>query len=646
MDFRSLALSLNPAYLLMFLKGRYANVAPTSIVVDTTNGGHLQKCPQGYGFEASGIAGLIIPDTGVADPTRATTLSLFAAIYGMCPYDSYRIIDKRLVATDYDLSWRATGQLYLVSSGSGTSSLAGLGSDIYTTVGVTVVAGTRPRVFLDGRFVGEMAANFTPDTSGQPTYIGSLGSGSKLNRPMMSAAMWPSALTDRNHSDLHDSFMRLHVRTSEPQITSARPLVVQNPLVHLNGRTGQGLAYDESDNAIHFDKTTGVEMEPDTPSGKPGYTAHGADRSEAYLEVTDSQLDDVLPITWAFWVRRLGNGESNLGRVYDKDNLGLVIYITNAGHIYVFDNFSVANGSYIETGAAILNEWVHFVIRYAGTEGIPPDIAINGGTFAPMTINAASSGVRTSDAGVCRILDRPSGGSELDGIVDDLVLLSEFASQETAKSIYLRSALRIIDRGYQHTYPEVPNAVSLGNVGPWSIESGSWQWDSENKLVCTALGLVSRRTKWLYGAQYFRFNKKHDHSQINVVLTADHPLPYNNAAQNCMLLQISASETIGLYRIAGGATANVIGTSGAGYFGIDVDYDLMVVHIPNGTWSVYIRGGAFSTWTLVITGTDSMYGPGIWSSVANAAWVGCEFSKLHTFPFFYGHPNDIPWLAD
>jgi hypothetical protein len=101
-----------------------------------------------------------------------------------------------------------------------------------------------------------------------------------------------------------------------------------------------------------------------------------------------------------------------------------------------------------------------------------------------------------------------------------------------------------------------------------------------------------------------------------------------------------------LMRIANGISVAWILTSAAGAVAHNVDYEFFLTRRPrDGMFTVYIRGGAYATWTVVgVPAVDATYTTSV--AVNTNLQVNDYIADVTMLPDGSGLvPTDIPWLV-
>lgn len=649
MDFHSLIKSLSPVCYLPLLKGRLAKEDGYGGSPTLLNSPGFVPTPKGWGLRPND-GGLVVVDSGTRTELQQTAFTLFIAAdfnHGT-EGETQRVMGKRDPGGfmwDLRFYWSGGNPWFSIFDSGDRAKQYDLSESVCATWVIQhgaqpyIFNTTRGGVFVDGGTTTSGGnANITVNDAN--LHIGNwyAGSGSQPCKfPFHAVAMIPGVLDDEVIAAIHHQYFLASIGTKEPGLSSPRIHQVANPLVRLSGEVRNGQAIDTSDNAIHFDKTPGVEMHEVTSSGR-GFNAHGgaAGRAEAYLTATDTRLDNVSAKTIAFTYRRDSGGELNAGRILSKALEVLVVRTNASGDLILSELWSGGNSLWSISSVFVANLEVHVVIRHDGVEGSVPEIDIDGEAASVIT-NTPSSGSKSDDTGALNLLDRPALGREADGVLSDFQFFERYLTDAETKDLYLRTALRVLDRGFSHRYPEVPIA-STSLVGPWQdFISGSAYWDENNRLIATAGTEASFPCAYDYHAMYFEFLKNAGNS-IALWYSVD------RADLNGYQLLINSNERVQLRRQQAGVFATVDET-GDSYVANDTRYGGFIARTTGDRWRVWLRGGAFATWTIVLDDTNSNIQGSELAKIT--AGLDDEISDLALFKYGGGlSPNDVPWLAD
>jgi hypothetical protein len=646
MDFESLVLSLNPVLYCPFIKGHINKEDSYGGALSVASGSPgFTDGPNGYLLNTRG-GRLSIADSGARPELRIDPGTIAAFSFGFrfatTAENNYRLVSKLDVGGNH-FDWFVTSTAQTLSF-AGSAPFWSDNPDNVKSMVVTFEDGSTPHLWFDGvdKGVGSSPASITANDA--DLSIGAFYTGIRpCPVPLTFVLMFPTQLTAQNISDLHYVYEWVHIETVEPQLTMARPLQVANPLLYLDGYVTGGKAIDASGNSFHLDKQNGVEMEPGVPVGDAGFEAHGGARNGAYLDITDTGLDNHVAKTFMFWVRFDGWGEANAGRLFEKGVLKLLIYANGAGTLIFQEAWSGGNAVWNSWTNLVLGKWYHIAIRHDGLVGSVPVLTING-VSNPFTVGSASSGTRDNDAGVFTMLDQRNYLRELDGVIADFQWYARYLTDVEVETDHLRGALRVLDRGYSHVYADSLGAKTAGNVGPFSIISGTHKWE-DNILSCSATSQAHTQNGDAFGAQHFKLYKGGDANTAEFAFIASDSSAILSTNQFGYSVLIASDESVILRRLDGSSATNLI-TTAASYAALNTWYEFLPVRSPTGVFKLWIRGGAYSTWTLVGTSAaDTIYTKSNYSIVSLGS--GDKFSSYMRFPNGGGlEPNDIPLLAD
>ena len=223
--------------------------------------------------------------------------------------------------------------------------------------------------------------------------------------------------------------------------------------------------------------------------------------------------------------------------------------------------------------------------------------------------------------------------------------MESISQDEEAKAVYLRAALRHVDRGYKHIYPDSLVGKSIGNVGPWNILAGSFEWN-DNQLQCISSGDVILSNMGAYGGWYYRLMKFGSTSTSIIGFIASALEDINGSSQDGYSLSFSSTERVVLQRRDNGVPTSLAGiVTDPNYIVNGVTYETFISRITDSTFQVWIRGGIYTNWISIGTRLEATYIDS--NFITGNLDTGDILSHLHYFPYGMGlTPNMIPWLAD
>ncbi len=520
---------------------------------------------------------------------------------------------------------------------------------------VTYETGQIPDLYVNGDFNAAFSGSVTVTPNAAPVIIGGDTAATNCqNHGIQLLALFSEQLTQQQISDLHWLFNRLRSRVVEPNLSKARNSRGLSPLVKLSGRVRAAEAEDVSGNELHMALAVGTEVECKTPTGCGGFCAHGGTKHPMHLEVTDTQLVGISssPITYTFWVNRRGAGEVGAGHITALDtNILIHSDATAGGRLYLFQLWDSGGAFYANWHAPCLAQdaWEFVSVRFDGVAGNLPEVRVNGTDRVVTTLAASAGSVLANAGGALLVLDRVAKDRELDGCIADFQIHASYLTDAEVDRIYHSTAHCVVwDRGYVHKYPEMATNVAVGNVGPFSIVSGQWKNNQDSEVVCGVSGIAARRQDGVYGLHYFTFNKKTRANLILDMLTGTVPAVYTDTQQNGYLFDVSNTNAIFVFRITSGVFASIGVSTGDDVVDSEVTYEVGVAMapLPSGlNVELWIRGGAYTTWTLLDTAVDAtpqlVYG---YSTIHRTA--SDRAGNFLYFPYLYTGPGSVPYLAD
>jgi hypothetical protein len=145
-------------------------------------------------------------------------------------------------------------------------------------------------------------------------------------------------------------------------------------------------------------------------------------------------------------------------------------------------------------------------------------------------------------------------------------------------------------------------------LGGVRVVSGTWKIseDSDNQkwIECVTAGVASTPMTQAFGTWEFDFcfKRRTDSSFINLLSTFRGAR--NNVNNSGYSFYASTSNWIELARITAGAGTALTRTS-ADYITEETKYTLRITRSNLGVFTTYIKGGAFTKWTQLVTDSGS-----------------------------------------
>jgi hypothetical protein len=325
-------------------------------------------------------------------------------------------------------------------------------------------------------------------------------------------------------------------------------------------------------------------------------------------------------VTVSFWYRKdLGSALSRWIVNYFQSTTAAWGVRQSANQLFIFDDIDNAGATlYAED---VENGMFHHVVLVM--DALENLLYLNG--------ELVGSGTSSADAWSSFTGTLYHGGRRTnsvtdthDGIVSPSEVYNEAKSAAWVKQKYAQGAQAIqfrTDFGVQESMAN-QTAGRLGgpaNMSPYSIIAGTWNLTHEGingRLTKTnnnvAAGAITTPTRLFeatptgaaFGAWLASMFKGADANNTQWMPIASDNDRRNGATQNGYQVAINSAEAVQLNRITNGAPAGTVINSGNDYVAINTWYEFFLTRRYDGYFELYIKGGAFTAWTLVGSGTD------------------------------------------
>lgn len=331
-----------------------------------------------------------------------------------------------------------------------------------------------------------------------------------------------------------------------------------------------------------------------------------------------------------------------------------LMLLTNAPGPYILryreDYAAGAGTAYIDSNAAVLRAGCLQVVTIR-KQGASAQMWVDGelvpvtqtGTFSATTSPLlAGTSLRVAGA-VSSLL--------FAGDILSTRLYTSALSSADIRAWYLQWARRL---DWQCSGEDTPVSLvaSLGAgywLGAWEIVGGSWKVSEDstgkrwNELVTT--GTLATPSSPVFGTWVATLARQ---TQTEWMFIAAEKGRYNvSATQSGYWIAMDTNGALYLIRGAGGAIAAILWNTANGYVAAGVAYDICVTRRPSdGLFTTWIRGGAYTSWTLVtvIAGANPVADANITSSrfaniyAATAATKALIFNPRGNDQFAARHP--------
>lgn len=647
-DFISYVRSLSPAIFRLPILGNFDAYDDYDRSTSYVGSPYINQVENGYGFR-NGVVSIASGPEQVSSNDEGCFFilsNLFKDVVDELGTDNERICVKRDAGNnEVDIRLRVqSGVQYLYVNDSSYARYIIHSFHGSKSIGINYADGEAFECFNDGKFIGVGSGVSDITSQALPVHFGGYYTGTLLLKSYLQAIIYFNRkLSKQEHSNLHLLASKLHVNTTKPRLSRPKRIIIPDNVLSLNGRTPHGLVQDVSGSDVHFTPTSETIFEGEGPSGNRPYAATGGVRDSSYIEATNTKIDNISPSTYSFLVRVDGAHEGGTGSIYSKNTWAVRIYCVGT-NFYVAQQWSGSNAVwYVSSMLPVSSVFKHCVVCFSDVEGEVPKIWLNGVQQTVVT-SVASSGSKLSDVGTARILDHGGGGREFNGAIDDFQIYDRCLTDEEIQSLYIKIASRCLDSGYLKRYPDSLGNISSGMIHRYSIDTGIWSVEN-NVITNHGSGGAHYPSGHVYGALYFKIYKD---LRTTFFLNMTHallPKLYSASGQYGYLFDITNTNSLAIYRITNGVIANFGIVTSADAINAGINYEFFVLRTPDERWDVWVRGGAYTSWTLLDSATDPS--PNIYTGYRTLyMYPDNSYSKELFFPYFYeGTPDDIPLLA-
>jgi hypothetical protein len=146
----------------------------------------------------------------------------------------------------------------------------------------------------------------------------------------------------------------------------------------------------------------------------------------------------------------------------------------------------------------------------------------------------------------------------------------------------------------------------------YNIESGTWavKEDSsagERYIECVVAGTLSRRNLDAYGTWKITQDRAIQNATAIYSVTGTERMWNSSGNDGFVLRHRLVTDELALVRITNGSAVAFVGGSAVSGVPYDPRYDFTITRSGAGAWVVYIKGGTYTDWTSIITGTDATH---------------------------------------
>ncbi|MCK5018678.1 MAG: hypothetical protein KAS32_16575 [Candidatus Peribacteraceae bacterium] len=270
----------------------------------------------------------------------------------------------------------------------------------------------------------------------------------------------------------------------------------------------------------------------------------------------------------------------------------LVAYISGDGKLIDLDGgthtIEVSGGNLVAGGFASPTYYV---------DGVAAATVATGWHHLMVTTD---TGISVSDLDIGRV-----GASYGLALQRDLVLYSDAKELSFAKTAYATLARRVMYEWDSASTPPSIAPISSGLIPgtDYTVESGSHEVkeDAAGKWIEVETGgRYWRSNTFAYGTWEFEFEKVSGETRVEFMPISSSNAVRTDPSVDGYLLRMDDSEKIFFYRITGGAPTSLFYTA-ASYFDVGTKYKIRITRTLEGVFTVWIKGGSFDGWTLVVS---------------------------------------------
>ncbi|MFA4974533.1 MAG: hypothetical protein WC683_18150 [bacterium] len=686
--------SLSPAMATAFIRGSvecWDSYARPRIITPGTAGVGLafRRGEKGYYLSqeksaAAGGGSVSIVDSGAAPELRVASGTLFwtARNFQTLPPDYVTAIKSRVYSkvdeggTDLEVIIQGANTLW-IADGVSIRTVASTALTGARTVAIRWVTGAIPQLFVDGTFRANAAGTIAPTGNDANltllNYGAVLSYGSRINDyGLMCAfndAILGRALTDaeiKNLSDLWDQIGSVFTGKSIFFPPDPKNITGSLPLVYFDGpRNGSNIVPNKG--SLETDFTISGCLQQRSDKGHIIHSAPGrggANGPLAQTPVNASLYPD--PWTIAFKCLIKTKGENGSGQLLWLDTGGgqrATIYFGGAPVNALAYSIYYSDPAHAIWTVPISPNVTHIVvIRHNKVSPLTlPEIWVDGESQTVTALVARAGALVTAPSARVELFNTYSPTAiprAFDGDLEIFALDSGLWTDAQVRKFYLDHALECNVLANRTDYPVSVAAVAAGgNCGPVRVLSGTMKWDdtgTRRRLLGVTAGYFASReaSPQAYGAWYFRARKGTAAGVLYLPLIGSVPAILTASNFNGYALVITDTEIVRFQKWINGA-GSIIAATAADVVAINTEYELCVTrasvtdafgHLA-GYWTVWIRGGAYATWTSLLTGTDNTHTTS--NCLVGYLDAGGYISDYRQYPNGSGLvPTDVPDLAD
>lgn len=683
--------SLSPAMATLLLRGGVETLDSYNrprVLVGGTTGPVWRRNKKGYAYgqtqsgTPAGGGSLSIANSGAAPELQALSGTIFwtAQNFVSSAVDVVGGVRARVFSaadaggTNLDVMVWAASQL-AISDGTRIRIIA---HSVLTTGlksgAIRFVSGAIPQFFADGVYRVNASGTLVPPNNDADLYLMGYYSSqtycSKANNYQLIAlfndAILGRALTDAEIKNLHELWDQIG-SVFEPKRTIFLPpdpmkITGSLPLVYFAGPKNANSIVPNL-GSLETDFTISGCLQQRSDKGHIIHSAPG--RGGANGPLTQTPVDARLypdPWTVSFKCIWRSAGEGSGGRVFDVDISGSTRNYLYGGAGIAYYSVSYSDGLAFWGFPCTFGQSHIVSVRHNKSNPANlPSVTVDGKSVVVSVVVAkagALSAAASPKLSLFNFNNPAVSARAFDGELEIFRMDSGLLTDAQVRQIYLDHALECNVLAHRTDHPVSVAAVAAGgNCGPVRVLSGTMKWDDDGtrrRLLGVTAGYFASReaSPQAYGAWYCRASKGTDGDTILIPLMASIPKALSAATQNGYAIWLDSTEAVVIRKYTNGGAAAVAQTA-AGAIVVGTEYELFTTRQSVATadgnaagfFTVWIRGGAYATWTSLLTGTDDTHKTS--NCLVGYLDPGGYISDYRQYPNGSGLvPTDVPGLED
>lgn len=569
---------------------------------------------------------------------------------------SIRLSGKGSILMFGDFTYSNAGQVFLakrdgegcnyqVATGAGTLELydgvtSGLVFDITNSkfLGITLSSSsTKPLFYKDGAYAGTGSAASTLPSGTQTLYIGQYGCCYNRNAMYM-VVILNDTITAQQMASIYSEFMAER-GAGDPKPTNfhAPPFqdagIAAKTVLHwdMNTRTGDGKMADLSGNGRHG-TISNAQKAFKAPFDCTKF--NGADASNILLANGFAAISGNDAHAIDFWVNLASI--TNRPIILGTSSGNYFVEINSSGALYWFINAALRK---YNAQFPVMDAWYHVHLEKTGA-GDSGNAYVNNVLLTPSsgTIGTTPS----APTNTLQVGSYAAGATYgLNGAIADLRLFSSNLTTAERTALYNYGAKRLVlNLPMGNETNATLDSVTSGLVSntPWERVSGTWAVEQDAAspykkwLKCVVAGIVGIKSTKAYGTWVFDVYHA-ENSVTDILFIASDMAARDGATQSAYTLELIPSERIQLEKNTPGTSTDLTYTAPL-YFAAETAYRFVITRKYNGQFSVYIKGGAFTNWTLASVAGGGGANPSTDNAITTSKYivlnfaVGDKFSNL------------------